>query len=164
MSSLDMIIDILGLLFTILLSIVFAFIDIIGFKGLLILVVLGAIIIKIYGYKEEINYRREKEKANGPCTFSNGITQQQFARIAEYEAKSVKRVKSVNVVWSTVHVIVQSQSKLSSWEFTLYFNDYGYLSYEYYSENDDSLIPKYVGDKIVNAVEKWQKSHCNGID
>ena len=158
-----MIVDILLFIFTILLSIVFSFIDIIGFRGIFVLIGLGAIAIAINDRKEKNKYKEEEKKANGPCTFSNGITQQQFAKIAEREAKSVKRVKKVEVDWSTVHVTVQSQSKLSSWKFSLYFNDYIYLSYNWYSENDDSLIPKYVGDKIVNAVEEWKESHCNGI-
>ncbi len=53
-----------------------------------------------------------------------------------------------------VYGIVESQSGLSEWSFTIDFNDYGHITGEYWitTDNDDSIIPERVAGRIREAI------------
>ena len=159
---LELITTVLELIFTFFCVVLSGIFDIFGLKGIVIIVCFIAWIClrrRIYTillYKfSMIKSIFIKEKYHYEF-LPDGITQQQFAIIADREARSTKRVESVNINGTIVDVTVQSRSKLSSWKFRLNFNYHGRIIglYSYDSENNNSIIPKYVGDKIKREIEQ----------
>lgn len=95
----------------------------------------------------------EKRRRNTPCQFTDANLQSQFISLVELSAKPIKRL-TATVSEHMVYGTVRSQSGISSWEFRLDFNDYGRVTGEYwcYSDNNDSKIPKSLGDSIKNGL------------
>lgn len=70
-------------------------------------------------------------------------------------AKSIKRLKVLRINNYVVHCKVDTVSGISSWEFSLNFNDYGRLTGNFdvsSTDNYDSSIPESFGNKIKNIV------------
>ena len=105
----------------------------------------------------EENERRQAETArrkNTPCNFEDGISEKDFSQLAIKVCKKIKRVKNVSVHGPFVYGEVESQSGLSTWAFSVDFNDYGHITGNYWatSENADSNIPARIGELISQAV------------
>lgn len=124
--------------------------------GLLGLLALGGLVAWIgrEGRKnrEEAEQRAVQEnwRRNSKCRFDDGISETEFAEVAIKAAKKIKRVKNISVSGPTVCGEVESQSGISTWDFYVDFNDYGHITGKYWirSENDDSSIPRRIGEMI----------------
>lgn len=102
---------------------------------------------------EERRKRNERRKRTA-FRFYDDLSREEFSRIVAESRKGIKRLISISCTGSTVTGVVRSQSKLTEWTFWLDFNDWGRLTGSYWitSENDDSVIPKVVGDRISSAI------------
>lgn len=102
---------------------------------------------------EERRKRNERRKRTA-FRFYDDLSREEFSRIVAESRKGIKRLVSISCTGSTVTGVVRSQSKLTEWTFWLDFNDWGRLTGSYWitSENDDSVIPKVVGDRISSAI------------
>ena len=66
-------------------------------------------------------------KSTAPnCNFNLGMTINDFEFIVTTIAKSNDRIEKVNVIGSQVRVTVKSLTGLSSWKFSLNFDDNGF--------------------------------------
>ncbi len=110
-----------------------------------------------WGIKSSIEDRKEEEKRkNTPFCFPTEIPQETFSEIVFSAIKQLKKKKiDIEIDSSIIYGTVTSQSGLSSWNFTIDFNDYGSLTGRYWlkSENDDSLIPKHIADYIQEEIQ-----------
>lgn len=104
----------------------------------------------------ETEERREKNerRKRTPFRFYDDLSEEEFSRIVAESGRGIKRLISISCRGSSIKGVVRSQSKLTEWAFWLDFNDWGRLTGSYWitSENDDSIIPKVVGDRISSAV------------
>lgn len=98
----------------------------------------------------------EKERKSTKFILPEFLSEGEFEDIARNAAKRIKRIKYVFIDGATVECSVVSMSKITSWSFTLDFNDYGKLTGKYwtFSENEDSKIPKAVADIMVEEFKK----------
>lgn len=92
----------------------------------------------------------EKRRKKSRCKFDDGISEAEFAELANKVAKKIKRIKNVKVSGPLVFCEVESQSGISTWTFSVDFNDYGHISGKYWieSQNKDSIIPDKIGKRI----------------
>lgn len=104
--------------------------------------------------KEREAKAQEKKRKNTPCEFNDGISQEEFDSIVKKAGKKIKRLTSLMSDGPVVYGIVESQSGLSEWSFTIDFNDYGHITGEYWitTDNDDSIIPERVAGRIREAI------------
>ena len=104
----------------------------------------GAIGKKIYD-----NHKEEQRRKNTPFFFNRLVSESDFNNIVYKVAKRIKRV-SVSINGPIVYGTVKSQSGISTWKFTLDFNDYGELTGTcwLWKENSDSNIPEIIRDEI----------------
>ena len=122
--------------------------------GVLGLVALG---IKSAISNKQAAMEDEKRKLT-PMVFPDSLPEDCFEALARVTAKQVKGRKiTIDVVGPVVFGIVQSKSGLSTWTFTIDFNDYGSLTGRYWltSNNEDSEIPKYIADNIQREVRRY---------
>jgi len=92
-----------------------------------------------------------------PCNFQEGITEQEFTILAEAVAKTIKRIKKISIKGAIVTCTVESVHRISLWDFTVDFNNWGHITGTFWpvSENSDSSIPMLYGNKLsasINAV------------
>lgn len=103
-------------------------------------------------------FSKFQNKSEAPCLFEDGISQSEFVKIVESEARYIthKRLRNVTVSWSTVYGTVRSQSGLSDWSFSLDFNDFGHLTGRFWSHSDntDSILPNSLGNRIAYEIQK----------
>lgn len=110
--------------------------------------------------KEEAErYAEEQRRKNSKCTFEDGIARASFEKLVKNTAKSIKRISSITVDGPIVHGVVQSQSGISEWNFTIDYNDYGHITGRYWlsSDNDDSTIPERLADMISSAIHNFSE-------
>lgn len=93
---------------------------------------------------------QKKHRKNPMCKFEDGISEAGFAALATDVAKRIKRIKSVYISGAVIRGNVESQSGISTWKFSLDFNDHGHITSRYWieSDNDDSGIPNRLGELI----------------
>lgn len=98
----------------------------------------------------------EERRKNTLCKFDEKLSQEDFKNIAYQNCKRIKRIHDLNIVGPIISAAVYSQSGISSWQFTIDFNDYGRITGRYWisSNNDDSSIPSIIADNIKIAVEQ----------
>ncbi len=96
--------------------------------------------------------QENKRRVSSPLSFDDGITEPEFAEIAETAARGLPRLQSVHVDGMTCTVRVRSNSGLSTWTARVDFNDYGHLTGTYWlkAENADSIIPEHLA-KLIQA-------------
>ena len=125
------------------------------FSGLLMV---GAAGLVLKGISESRKEREEEERRrNTPCKFSNQLTKEDFEEIVNHAIKGVKRKKiEIAITGPVIKGEVVSQSGLSTWKFSIDFNDYGKISGKYWikTENSDSTIPKHIAEEIKTEIEK----------
>ena len=96
------------------------------------------------------------ERRDIPCNFDGKISYEQFRSIALKTSRRIRRL-SVEVYGSTIYGEVTSQSGISTWEFTIDFNDYGNITGNWWitrCENDDSYIPNRYGELMEKEIEQ----------
>ena len=98
---------------------------------------------------------KEKRRRNTPCSFLDGISEEEFQSIAIHSGKGIRRLTKITVKGPIVYGTVKSQSGISEWYFKIDFNDFGHLTGAYWlsSDNDDSSIPDRIAE-LIRAVIK----------
>lgn len=124
--------------------------------------VIGALIHKGRRDAEE-RAEEERRRVSTPCSFSDGISSEQFEEIVRKSGRHIKRLTQLTVSGSTVYGTVRAQSGLSEWDFKVDFNDYGHLTGRYWlsSDNDDSNIPGHVAENISTMIHEFPKGFEN---
>ena len=91
-----------------------------------------------------------------PCSFRNGISQEEFEELAFNIAKKIKRITNIWTDEAIVHCTVESQTHISEWKFSLDFNDWGHLTGTFwtFTENQDSNIPHNFGMKLSGKIHE----------
>lgn len=110
---------------------------------------------------------QERRRKNTKCKFEDGIAENQFAEIALKAAKRIKRVKNVYVSGTVIDGEVESQSGISTWCFSIDFNDHGHITGRYWvdSENDDSNIPNHIAEVVSKELIPFLHSpSANNLD
>ena len=94
--------------------------------------------------------KETKRRRETPMCYDEGITEEDFSNIVSDVSKKIKRLKSLYNDGPIVYGVVESQSGISEWNFSLDFNDYGHFTTKYWttSDNKDSNIPERVGKLI----------------
>ena len=103
--------------------------------------------------------RRETEKRRSfPCQFNEGVDRDAFENSAYKAGRMIKRVINISVDGPMVYGTVRSQSGISTWDFSLDFNDYGHITGNYWSwsENNDSDIP----NRVASIMNQYMKEYA----
>ena len=118
-----------------------------GYAGLLISI----------SQKERKRKHQESVRRNTPCVFCDGFSEYEFEHLVKQVGQRIRRISDISVCGPIVYGVVQSQSGISEWNFTLDFNDYGHVTGKYWisSDNDDSGIPERLGDMIQSAINDY---------
>lgn len=86
------------------------------------------------------------------------INELQFEVIINHVARKIKRITIDSIDNGEVSCIVDTNSGLSSWTFTVYFNIHvsGMITPDYriYSENDDSSLPEIFAQQVADLIMK----------
>lgn len=119
--------------------------------------------------KKEISRSREKRRrrreerrriANRPymeCAFEDGISYEKFQELAQDAVDGIKgRRIEITVKGPFIEGLVWSNTNLSTWRFTVDFNDYGHITGQYWlsSENDQSVIPESIAKAVSFEIDK----------
>lgn len=111
---------------------------------------------RIQEYERRI--QENEDRKNTPIIYDNGITKVRFESAAYRSVAKIRRKGiSIHVEDAVIYGTVESQSGLSTWHFTLDFNDYGTITGTCWShsENDDSLIPNKVMENMQEEIERY---------
>ncbi|MCD8383365.1 MAG: hypothetical protein LUC39_00150 [Clostridiales bacterium] len=100
----------------------------------------------------------QKRRAT-PCPFRDGIAYSDFYRFAHSVSNQFKRINRTDIDGPVVSCIVKSQTGISSWIFTVDFNNWGHVdgTYWLWQENSDSSIPKHYANELsakINALSQ----------
>lgn len=100
--------------------------------------------------------REAKRRRETPCDFSEGVSEEDLKNIAQEARRGIKRIVSIDVDGPVVQGVVRSQSGISTWSFSIDFNDWGHITGRYWisSENSDSAIPKAIAGRIEDAISR----------
>ena len=108
--------------------------------------------------KEEKEKKAEEDRRkNTPCRFDGAISETNFHSIVKKAAKPIKRLKIMEIEGPVVYCSVKSTSGITTWEFTLDFNDYGEITGKCWckTENKDSKIPAVLVEKIQDGINEF---------
>ena len=102
----------------------------------------------------------QKRKAT-PCFFKDGISAEEFKKIALHVGEKHRRVKNISVKGPVIYCTVESQTGNSNWDFNVDFNNWGHITGTYWSQtdNNDSSIPKHYGDMVAEEIHDFLLSH-----
>lgn len=105
--------------------------------------------------------QREIERINTICSFQEGITKLEFETMARRVSKRIKRLQ-IDVDAPIIYCKVESQSGISTWKFTVDFNDFGHITGSWWitrRDNHDSSIPNRYADLMKEAIEDKLKTY-----
>ena len=108
-----------------------------------------------------IRYTERKRREQTPVSFSDGLSFETFKKIANAAAERIKRIEDITVYDDgTIYCDVRSNSGLSTWSFSLDFNEWGHITGGYWSfqDNDDSTVPDHVGQTISGMINTYYES------
>ena len=108
-----------------------------------------------------ISYTERKRREQTPVSFSDGLSFETFKKIANAAAEKIKRIEDIRVHDDgTIYCDVRSNSGLSTWFFSLDFNEWGHITGGYWSfqDNDDSTVPDHVGQTISGMINTYYES------
>ena len=99
----------------------------------------------------------QRKKAS--CSFEDGISSSEFESIAHDVAKKFERITDVFVSNATIYCDVKSQTGMSTWVFSVDFNDWGHITGIFWrnSDNDVSDIPKYYATAVSKEISESLK-------
>ena len=112
-----------------------------------------------YYLLEENEYNRRervrKKRRECPCLFCEGFTHDEFVNVANNNAKKIKRITNVSVHNSIIYCTVKSKTGLSSWEFSVDFNNWGHITGTYWIlwNNHDSDIAEIYGNYVSREIQ-----------
>ncbi len=103
----------------------------------------------------------EKFREAQSVHFPDFLTQENFNKIIHEEVGQIKRIKEIEINQALVNFEVYSNSRISTWMFTLDYNDYGNLSgkVRIYKENYDSDIPTNISNRISKRINDVLKNY-----
>jgi len=107
--------------------------------------------------ERERKQRVEFERKRMYCFIDNEIKYEDFEALAQTAARRTKRVRSVSVQGARVFATVESQSKLTDWNFEVDFNNWGHVTGR--SENNDSAIPEYYANTLSSLIKTFLSNH-----
>ncbi len=98
----------------------------------------------------------EKHRQETPVFFNDGISCEEFTNLAHGIAEKIPRIVDVKIQNATVLCTVESQRALSSWEFSVDFNDWGHITgtYWHHTDNSDSSISKHFADAMQAEIQR----------
>lgn len=99
----------------------------------------------------------EERRKNTVCNFDDEkLSQKEFENIVIQNCKRIKRINNITVNGPIINGTVRSQSGISSWGFTIDFNDYGKITGRYwiFSNNKDSVIPTAIANMVKEHIEE----------
>lgn len=99
----------------------------------------------------------EERRKNTVCKFDDEkLSQKEFENFIIQNCKRIKRINNITVNGPIINGTVRSQSGISSWEFTIDFNDYGRITGRYwiFSNNKDSVIPTAIANMVKEHIEE----------
>ena len=114
--------------------------------------------------KEAENARKREEeeiRKNTPCFFEDGFSQLEFNDMVYRSGKNIKRLIQLSTDGPVIYGTVESQSGISTWKFTVDFNNYGHVTGKYWliSENENSAIPSIIADRIRDSNKSFYSTY-----
>ena len=111
------------------------------------------IILEVHSWnsQERLEKKQDEElRQSLSIQFPEFLNQEEFNRIIHEESVKIIRIKEVEISQALINFEVYSNSRISTWCFTLDYNDYGILTgkVRISSENTDSSMPKNVSLRI----------------
>ena len=111
------------------------------------------IILEVHSWnsQERLEKKQDEElRQSLSIQFPEFLNQEEFNRIIHEETDKINRFKKVEINQALINFEVYSNSRISTWCFTLDYNDYGILTEKVRisSENTDSSMPKNVSLRI----------------
>ena len=99
--------------------------------------------------------QRNINRPKTPFSFEDGISQEEFAQMADAAAKTIKRVVSCRCDGPIARFTVRSQSNISEWGFSVDFNAWGHFTGQYWikSDNADSKIPGAIAERMSESIK-----------
>ena len=101
--------------------------------------------------QERLEKKQDEElRQSLSIQFPEFLNQEEFNRIIHEESAKIIRINKVEINQALINFEVYSNSRISTWCFTLDYNDYGILTgkVRISSENTDSSMPKNVSLRI----------------
>ena len=101
--------------------------------------------------QERLEKKQDEElRQSLSIQFPEFLNQEEFNRIIHEESAKIIRINEVEINQALINFEVYSNSRISTWFFTLDYNDYGILTgkVRISSENSDSSIPENVSLRI----------------
>ena len=107
--------------------------------------------------EEQARIEENNRRKNTPCLFDGPISEEEFQAVVRSAAKSIRRLKVLEIDGPVVRCSVRSASGISTWEFSLDFNDYGNITGECWMEtdNEESTIPSVLKERIQDELEAF---------
>ena len=107
--------------------------------------------IHSWNSQERLERKQDEElRQSLSIQFPEFLNQEEFNRIIHEETDKIIRIKKVEISQALINLEVYSNSRISTWCFTLDYNDYGILTgkVRISSENTDSSIPENISLRI----------------
>ena len=107
--------------------------------------------------EEQARIEENNRRKNTPCLFDGPISEEEFQAVVRSAAKSIRRLKILEIDGPVVKCSVRSASGITTWEFSLDFNDYGNITGECWMEtdNEESTIPSVLKERIRDELEAF---------
>lgn len=110
----------------------------------------------ILGKKTREKAAEEKYRKSICCGFNDGISQNEFNDMVCRSIENIKRLCETHIDGAILYGTVLSQSGISTWRFSIDFNDYGHITGRYWisTDNNDSDIPLAIANRIKTYIEQ----------
>lgn len=111
--------------------------------------------------QERLEKKQDEElRQSLSIQFPEFLNQEEFNRIIHEESAKIIRINEVEINQALINFEVYSNSRISTWCFTLDYNDYGNLTgkVRISSENSDSSIPENISLRISERLNEILKN------
>lgn len=111
--------------------------------------------------QERLEKKQDEElRQSLSIQFPEFLNQEEFNRIIHEESAKIIRINKVEINQALINFEVYSNSRISTWCFTLDYNDYGNLTgkVRISSENSDSSIPENISLRISERLNEILKN------
>ena len=108
-------------------------------------------------------YSVNEERKKTPCFFKDGISKEEFEKIARRIGKRLHRLKKITVEGPIIYCTTESQTGFTTWDFNVDFNDWGHVTGIYWiqADNDTSSFPMHYAQMVSEAIHNYVST--NGI-
>ena len=104
------------------------------------------------------NKEEERTRKSTPLVYTERLTEDQMLEIVQESVSRIKRITSWEFKTESAELrcSVESNSKISTWNFSIDFNNYGRIDGKYWikTANHDSAIPKSIAERIAQGIRK----------